>query len=216
MIDLTSVPESEDNLTEWISANVQTTPDGRFQSEFCKELLNESDVVITNPPFSLYRDWYDLVKEYGKQYLVLANMNTCLSANISADIIEGKARFGCETRNKPFNFTTPSGEIEQVRYVCWMTNLQTIEKPFLPLIQRDLSYYDKYDGQNVLKIHKLSEIPRNYDGIMGVPISILYKHNPSQFKLIGLAKHGKDNQYDLFVPRLYGKECYCTILIQKR
>lgn len=143
-------------------------------------------------------------------------MNTCLSANISADIIEGKARFGCNTTNREYHFNTPSGKTKRIGYICWMTNLQTIEKPFLPLIQRDLSYYDKYDGQNVLKIHKLSEIPRNYDGIMGVPISILYKHNPSQFKLIGLAKHGKDNQYDLFVPRLYGKECYCTILIQKR
>ena len=216
LIDLTSVPESEDNLTEWISANVQTISDGRFQSEFCKELLNESDVVITNPPFSLYREWYDLVKGYGKQYLVLANMNTCLSANISADIIEGKARFGCNTTNREYHFNTPSGKTKRIGYICWMTNLQTIEKPYLPLIERDLSYYDKYDGQNVLKIPKLSEIPRDYDGIMGVPISILYKHNPSQFKLIGLAKHGKDNQYDLFSPHLHGKECYCTILIQKR
>lgn len=216
LIDLTSVPESEYELTEWISANVQTISDGRFQSEFCRSLLKETDVVITNPPFSLYREWYDLVKEYGKQYLVLANMNTCLSANISADIIEGKARFGCDTRNKAFNFTSPSGEIRQVRYVCWMTNLQTIEKPFLPLIERDLSYYDKYDGQNVLKIPKLSEIPRDYDGIMGVPITILFKHNPNQFKLIGIANHGKDNRYDLFSPHLNGKECYKAILIQKR
>lgn len=216
LLDLTSVPKSEDNLTEWISANVQIISDGRFQSEFCRSLLKESDVIITNPPFSLYREWYDLVKEYGKQYLVLANMNTCLSANISEDIIEGKARFGCNTKNKPYNFTNPSGEIKQVRYICWMTNLQTIEKPFLPLIKRDLSYYDKYDGQNVLKIPKLSEIPSDYDGIMGVPITILFKHNPNQFKLIGIAKHGKDNRYDLFSPRLHNKECYTTILIQKR
>ena len=216
LIDLTSVPESEDDLTEWISANVQTISDGRFQSEFCRNLLKESDVVITNPPFSLYREWYDLVKEYGKQYLVLANMNTCLSANISADIIEGKARFGCDTRNKTYKFTTPSGEITQLRYICWMTNLQTIEKPYLPLIERDLSYYDKYDGQNVLKIPKLSEIPRDYDGIIGVPITILFKHNPNQFNLIGIANHGKDNRYDLFSPHFNGKECYKAILIQKR
>ena len=216
MIDLTSVPESEDNLTEWISANVQTTPDGRFQSEFCRSLLKESDVVITNPPFSLYRDWYDLVKEYGKQYLVLANMNTCLSANISADIIEGKARFGCETVNRPFNFYAPNGEVRQVRYICWFTNLQIIEKPFIPTINRDLSFYDKFDKQDVLKINSIKEIPSNYDGVMGVPISVLFKHNPNQFKLIGLAKHGRDNQYDLFSPRLHNKECYTTILIQKR
>ena len=216
MIDLTSVPESEDNLTEWISANVQTISDGRFQSEFCRSLLKESDVVITNPPFSLFREWYDLVKECGKQYLVLANMNTCLSANISADIIEGKARFGCETKIRSYVFSIPSGENKSLRYICWMTNLQTIEKPFLPLIERDLSYYDKYDGQNVLKIPKLSEIPREYDGIMGVPITILFKHNPNQFKLIGIANHGKDNRYDLFSPHLNRKECYKAILIQKR
>ena len=215
MIDLTSVPESEYELTEWISANVQTISDGRFQSEFCRSLLKESDVVITNPPFSLYREWYDLVKEYDKQYLVLANMNTCLSANISADIIEGKARFGCETVNRSFNFYAPNGEVRQIRYICWFTNLQIIEKPFIPTINRDLSFYDKFDKQDVLKINSIKEIPSNYDGVMGVPISFLFKHNPNQFKLIGLAKHGRDNQYDLFSPRLHNKECYTTILIQK-
>lgn len=214
-VDIASAPKSK--LIEWIIPHIHNlSGNGGFQAPECINLLKKCDIVITNPPFSLFRIWYDLVKANRKRFLVLANMNTCLSANISEDIIENRCRFGCETVNREYSFTSPSGAIRKIRYICWLTNMQTVSKPFIPTIYRPISEYETYDGQNVLKIPKITEIPARYNGVMGVPTSFLFKHNPAQFKIVGIAKHGKDNRYDLFIPRLHGKDCYTAILIQKR
>ena len=196
---------------------VELNGNGGFQTPECQQILKTCDVVITNPPFSLFRDWYDLVKSAGKKYLVVANMNTCLSANISADIVEGKARFGCATTNRVYYFwrSSPnSNDRLKIGYICWLTNMKTVVKPFIPTVKRSISDYTTYDGTMIIKVPKLAQIPAGYKGVMGVPITFLFKHNPAQFKIVGFASHGKDNKYDMFSPHINGKEQYKAILIK--
>lgn len=220
LLTISDVPDtvsaySDEQIRNWIEEHLQTLDgDGSFQSQDCLSILDRCDIVITNPPFSLFRTWYDCVKNAGKQFLILCNMNTCLASNISGDIIEGKVRFGSSTVNKVFEFTTRDGTVRRIGYVCWFTNMAVPEKPYIPLRRYDPDAYQRYDGQDIPKISRVSELP-DYDGVMGVPTSFLFKHNPHQFRLVGIARHGCDNRYDLFKPYVQGKEQYQSILIQK-
>jgi hypothetical protein len=208
---------------------------GSFNSDECIEILKKSDVVVTNPPFSMFRDYIKLMMEYDKKFIVIGNINAIKYKEIFPYIIENKLWFGY-TFNTPMIFKTPyKNEIEtnrkcvlskgynpdyyiKVNSICWYTNVETDRcNKYLELTKQYSSEeYDKFDNFDAININNVKDIPYDYDGIMGVPITFLNKHNPNQFELIGVANHGKDNKYDLFPPKVNGKDIYTRILIKRK
>jgi len=162
--------------------------DGDFRSEECIELLKEADIVCTNPPFSLFREYVAQLVEYNKQFLVIGNKNAITYKETFKLIKENKLRLGYKS---PEEFTTPEGVITRnVIGLCrWFTNL------YVKKYEEDMSLYKnynpeeypKYDNYDAIEVSKVNEIPKDYDGIMGVPVTFLDKWNPKQFEILGSA-----------------------------
>lgn len=203
---------------------------GDFRSEECIAYLKECDICCTNPPFSLFTDLFSLLVKYNKKYLLIGNQNAITYKEIFPYIKENKAwvgyRFGdMEFRvpadTKPRNTRYRVDELGQkwrsLGNAMWLTNLD-IQKRHkeLTLTQHySPEKYSKYDNFDAINIHKVTDIPMDYDGIMGVPITYLKYHNEMQFEIIGEANHGSDNEFDLFKPVVNGKEIFKRILIRR-
>ena len=208
---------SDATINAWVKTHVrELLGNGGFQTPECLAVMRRCNVVITNPPFSLFRLWYDCVKMNNKKFLVLCNMNTCLSANFLPDLVSNRIRFGWEARNRSYKFWLPDGTIRSLGYICWLTNLRSSVKPFLPSVNVPISAYPHYDGHpEVIKVSRLTEIPANYKGLMAVPITFLFKHNPNQFKIVGVIGTAPSSKYTLFVPYINGKGQYKAVIIKR-
>lgn len=171
--------------------------DGSFDSDECKEFMRSADIIVTNPPFSLFRPFIAQIMEMQKQFIVLGNMNAITYKETFKWIKENKlwAGFGF---NKTMEFVMPNSyekfnriengkKIGKVPAICWFTNIP-IKKRFdeLPLYKSyNPTDYPTYDNYEAIECGKVNNIPCDYDGIMGVPISFLDKYNPNQFEIIG-------------------------------
>ena len=204
---------------------------GDFRSPECTDILEECDIVCTNPPFSLFREFFDVIMQANKLFLIICPQNAFKYKDIFPYIKEGKVWAGYSF-NKTFDFImsddyvlTKTGYIDdqgrkhgKVASTCWMTNM-TVNKRTEEMIltkKYNSSDYPYFDNYNAINVGRVENIPCDYDGIMGVPISFLGKHNPNQFEIIGEANHGSDNQYDLFKPIVNGKELFPRILIRRK
>lgn len=203
---------------------------GDFRSKECVEYLKECDICCTNPPFSLFAELFSLLVKYNKHYLLIGNQNAITYKEIFPYIKENKAwvgyRFGDMSFRVP-NDTKPrktrfwideSGQKwRSLGNAMWLTNLDTAKRHvYLKLTKKyNPKEYPKYDNFNAINVKKVADIPMNYDGIMGVPITFLKYHNGLQFEIIGEANHGSDNKFDLFKPKINGKELFKRILIRK-
>ncbi|MBR4268022.1 MAG: adenine-specific methyltransferase EcoRI family protein [Bacteroidales bacterium] len=197
--------------------------DGDFRSKECIELLKQSDIVVTNPPFSLFREYVAQLIEYDKKFIIVGHQNAITYKEIFPLIKENKIWLGYGFKGGAGHFiskyedTATAGDHREgmirVSGVNWFTNLE-IQKRHEDLIlyktynPEDYPTYDNYDAINV---NKTSDIPMDYDGIMGVPITFLDKYNPTQFEIIKFRK-GNDNK-DLCVN---GKCPYFRILIRRK
>lgn len=201
---------------------------GDFRSEECVEFLKEADIVVTNPPFSLFRDYIAQLVEYGKKFLVIGNQNAITYKEIFPLIKENKLWLG--TQNVK-TFVVPISEVENPKIqfekngkiyqkfgsICWFTNMEHFRRcePLTLWKHYTSEEFPKYDNYNAIEVSKVTDIPLDYDGIMGVPITFLYKYDPSQFEIVGDACNGSDSIYDLFKPKINGKFVYKRILIKK-
>ena len=183
---------------------------GDFRSAECIDILQECDIVCTNPPFSLFRDFVALLMTYKKKFLIIGNQNAFTYKEIFPLI---KDNFLWTGYNMVKKFYQPDGSIKEFGNVCWFTNLSTSkrnEEMILTATFNPLNYpkYDNYDGINV---DRLNQIPKDYDGAMGVPITFIYNYNPNQFEIIKFRKgdDGKDLRYN-------GKEPYFRVLIKRK
>lgn len=159
---------------------------GDFRSDECIEILKESDIVVTNPPFSLFREFIDLLMKYNKKFLVIGNNNAITYKNIFKYIKENKLWLG---NNSVREFIQPDGSKKKFGNICWFTNLD-YEKRY-EIIETGIDYnknkdkyLEYYDYKGVINIDKINMIPDNYNGIMGVPITFLSKYNPNQFEIL--------------------------------
>lgn len=196
--------------------NNEWTPlegDGDFRSNECINLLKQSDVVITNPPFSLFREYVKQLFDYSKEFVIIGSMNAITYKEIFPLIKNNRMWLGNGFHAGNAYFFTPNTRdfasgvydaktgLVKFRNVCWFTNLDhgRRHKP-LPLMtmKENLKYskhkefkgkktYDKYDNYKAIEVPFTDTIPSDYDGVMGVPISFLDKYNPDQFEIIGLA-----------------------------
>ena len=205
--------------------------DGDFRSKECIDYLIESDIVVTNPPFSKFIELFSLITKYNKKYLLISNQNAITYKEIFPYIKNNKAHIGYHFGDMAFkvpNDTKPRktrfwiDEMGQkwrsIGNAMWITNLiVSKDNKSLNLNQSySKNKYIKYDNYDAIHIFKVSEIPFDYYGVMGVPLTYLKYHNDEEFEIIGEANHGSDNEYDLFKPRINGKETFKRILIRRR
>ena len=205
--------------------------DGDFQSDECLKYLKECDIVVTNPPFSKFTILFSLLIKYNKKYLLIGNQNAITYKNIFPLIKNGKAwighRFGdmsfkvpkdTPPRKTRFWIDSNGQKWRSLGNAMWLTNLEN-ERMHKNLELN--SFYDplkhpKYDNYNAINVSKVADIPMDFPGIMGVPLTFLKYHNQDQFEIIGEANHGSDNEYDLFKPIVNGKEQFKRILIKNK
>ena len=200
---------------------------GDFRSEECIELLKESDIVVTNPPFSLFRDYIATLVQYDKKFLVIGNQNAITYKEIFPLIKENKLWTGNnmvktfrvpQVTNKNCE-VLPNGEIiAKFGSICWFTNLD-IKKRHEEIIlykKYNEEEFPKYDNYDAIEVSKVCEIPKDYDGIMGVPITFLYRYNPSQFEIVGQMANTSITETNFGYPFVNGKRKYARILIRKK
>jgi hypothetical protein len=213
------------NAPDYAKTNVQKLKgNGDFRSQECIELLKQADIVVTNPPFSLFREYVAQLIEYDKKFIIIGNQNAITYKEIFSLIKENKIWFGygftggaTHFINKNYIDYATAGNHKQgmirVSGVVWFTNLD-IKKRHEDIIlckHYTPEEYPKYDNYNAINVDKTAEIPYDYDGAMGVPITFMDKYNPKQFEIIKFRK-GSDEK-DLSIK---GKYPYFRILIQKR
>ncbi len=196
---------------------------GDFRSAECVELLKQSDVVVTNPPFSLFREYVAQLIEYEKEFIIIGHQNAITYKDIFKLIKEdrlwlgygfkGGAAFFIANYEDYASATSHQQGCIRVSGVVWFTNIETVKRHEELILYKKYSpeEYPKYDNYDAINVDKTNEIPADYDGIMGVPITFLDKYNPDQFEIVKFRK-GNDER-DLSIN---GKCPYFRILIQKR
>ncbi len=204
--------------------------DGDFRSAECVELLKQSDIVVTNPPFSLFREYVAQLMKYKKKFLIIGNINAITYKEIFHLIQKDKAWLGVNLGRGISGFIVPKhyglygtevsvnddGEtIVSTNNCLWLTNLErTSHNAQLTLAKEyngNEDKYLKYDNCDGINVNKTKDIPRDYMGLMGVPITFLHKYNPTQFEIVRFRKG--DNGKDLSIN---GKCPYFRILIKRR
>ena len=240
-VEITEVPDLDGNgsadladvqlLLKSSNYNVKAElkGNGDFRSSECVELLKQADVVVTNPPFSLFREYIALLMEYKKDFLVLGNMNAISYKEIFPLIQNNQLWLGVSRHGTgsmwfriPESFPEKTGQkIEDgIRYqtigsTAWFTNLDhTLRHEGILLWKKynpdEYPTYDNYDG---IDVSRVIDIPCDFDGVMGVPITFLGSYNPTQFEIVG-------NEYSLNIPKgrgyIKGKRLYSRIFIRRK
>ena len=154
--------------------------------------------------------------EHGKKFLVIGNMNAIAYKEIFPFIKDSRIRIGC---TKPKEFITPDSGIKRFGNILWFTNLNCEKRREpLELIQSYRSNpekYPHYDNYDAIESSKVKDIPYDYDGVIGVPITFLDKHDPSQFEIVGGTGYSKDYDGTSWSPKVNGKNLFKRILIQR-
>ena len=210
---------------------------GSFDSPECIELLKESDIVVTNPPFSLFREYLDMLDKYQKQFIIIGNTNALKYKTTFRMFQENKIRTGYTNFNVGMYFYVPDSfekyhhiengkKIARVSTSCWFTNLpvKRHNEPLDLIALYSPEKYPEYDNYSAINVNTYTDIPKDYDGVMGVPITFLDKYNPDQFEIIWTTDRGGDgyleeykkpwDRYD--APVLAGKGLYTRILIRRK
>ena len=176
--------------------------DGDFRSEECIELLKQADIVVTNPPFSLFREYLAQLVKYEKQFIIIGNVNAITYKEVFPLIRDNKLWMGASIHSGDREFRVPdsyplnasSTRIDEkgnkyirVKGVRWYTNIDYKERhEDLDLYKEyNPEEYPKFDNYDAINVNKTAEIPCDYDGVMGVPITFLDKYSPDQFEIVG-------------------------------
>ena len=225
---------TEDDLTtiiERLGVVRELNGDGDFRSDECVAYLQEADIVVTNPPFSKFIDLFTLLIRYDKQYLLIGNQNAITYKEIFPYIKNGQAWIGYRFGDMAFKVPDDTPP-RKYRYwvdedgqkwrslgnAMWLTNLDNERKHQELVLTCSYSpdKYPRYDNFDAINVSRVLDIPKDYAGIMGVPLTYLKYHNERQFEIIGEANHGSDNEFDLFKPKIDGKEIFKRILIRNK
>lgn len=211
--------------------------DGDFRSDECIELLKQADIVVTNPPFSLFREYVAQLMEYGKKFLIIGNKNAVTYKEVFKAIKENHLWLGVRNINDDMWLFLPDDEEKYEKIVdgrkmkhiqaCWFTNLDHRKRNENLILYKKYTpqEFPKYDNYEAINVDKVVDIPCDYDGVMGVPITFLDKYNPAQFEILGLsasAGYNKDVVGIAFLgekdarPLINGKNTYARIFIRKR
>ena len=228
------IPDSDEWTTYKLEGN------GDFRSAECVELLKQSDVVVSNPPFSLFREYVAQLMEYGKKFLIIGNMNAITYKEIFPLIKDNKIWLGVSIKSGDRKFYVPDNyplnasgcgidengkRFIRVKGVRWFTNIEdaNCNLPLDLYKKYNPKDYPKYDNYDAINVNKTSDIPMDYDGVMGVPITFLDKYCPTQFEIVDAREIGltdkQKNKSTMLVKdadsAINGKPTYARILIRK-
>ena len=208
---------------------------GDFRSAECVALLQEADIVVTNPPFSLFREYVAQLVEYQKQFLIIGNKNAITYKEIFPLIKNNKLWVGyrgfsggmwfyADYEGKTEKFIDGQKVINVPS--IWFTNLDHSKRHEELVLYKTYSpeQYPKYENYNAIEVSKTKDIPMDYDGVMGVPVTFMDKFNPEQFEIIGMAEDngkglsGAEAEWDGLNPHaiINGKAMYKRIFIRKK
>lgn len=191
--------------------------DGDFRSDECIELLKQSDVVITNPPFSLFREYIAQLVEHDKKFIVVGNKNAVNYKEVFKLILKNRLWLGYRNINSDMWLILPDKAEKWEKIVdgkkmkhimaCWFTNLDTTKRheDFTMYKKYTPDEYPKYDNYDAINVDKVLEIPYDYMGTMGVPITFLDKFNPDQFDILGITENL--DLYNLKTRKYTSEEC---------
>lgn len=234
----TDLPTGQTAFPDYVKTPLEG--DGDFRSEECIEILEEADVVVTNPPFSLFREYVAQLMEYEKKFIIIGNINAITYKEFFPLLKEDKVWVGHKSFNQDTYFFVPpkyqnwllenkkegsaykiiNGVIMgRLASACWFTNID-IQKRHTPLdlymrYHGNEDHFPKYDNYDAINVDKTCEIPEDYDGVMGVPITFLDKYCPEQFEVLGIANSARWIGYECYTI-INGKKIYNRILIQRR
>ena len=208
---------------------------GDFRSQDCIELLKQSDIVVTNPPFSLFREYVAQLVEYNKKFVIIGNVNAITYKEIFKLIKNNELWLGASIHSGDREFGVPKhypleaagirvddkgNRFIRVKGVRWFVNLDYPKRhEILETIHtyaKTPEKYPKYDNYDAINVDKTNEIPMDYDGVMGVPITFLDKYNPKQFEIVGQMVTTKIDEFNFGYPYINNKKIYARILIQKQ
>lgn len=220
---------------------IQLTGDGDFRSDECVELLKQADIVVTNPPFSLFREYMAQLVEHDKKFLVISNLNAITYKEIFPLIRDGKAWIGATHFNTGMYFGVPDSFVYSSSYkfaremdghrvarvpgTMWFTNLNHKKRheglDLVRYYEGNEAAYPRYDNYDAVEVSKVKDIPSDYEGVMGVPITFLDKHNLGQFEIVGCSDNGLISD-DLKLPHFkrhnepfaFGSKLYKRIFIR--
>lgn len=209
---------------------------GDFRSAECVELLKEADVVVTNPPFSLFREYVAQLMKYGKKFVIVGNQNAITYKEVFPLIKEDRMWLGYGFKGGAAHFLSPYEDkatasdhkegMIRVSGVNWFTNLD-IKKRHEELVLYKCytpEAYPTYDNYEAINVDKTADIPCDYEGVMGVPITFLDKYCPEQFEIVGATEsEGKGFSVGLWKsvsrisqPMVHGEKKYKRILIRRK
>lgn len=228
------VTANQDNNGKRDCLEVVKTPlkqNGDFRSPECLELLDECNIVVTNPPFSLMKEYLPLMVNSGKQFLILGNTNHAILREIFPYLKENKVWLGhnsghfwfkvpdyYEEKQTDFKIDETGQKWRRMGNICWFTNMDIDKRHqlldlYMHYTPEKYPHYDQYDAIN---INKTTDIPDDFQGIMGVPITFLDKYSPDQFEIIGVDRYVEDNPRYGHRFTVNGKETYARILIRRK
>ena len=177
--------------------------DGDFRSPECVELLKQADIVVTNPPFSLFRDYVALLMEYKKAFVIIGNQNAVAYKDFFPLLSDNKIWLGYnsghfwfkvpdsyEEKKTDFKIDETGQKWRRMGNICWFTNLDIEKRHENMTLFRNYTpeAYPTYDNFDAIEVSKTADIPCDFYGVMGVPITFMSQHNPQQFEIIGLSQ----------------------------
>lgn len=206
--------------------------DGDFRSPECVELLKEADIVVTNPPFSLFRDYIAILEQHSKQYIIIGNMNAAIYKEIFPLIADNKLWLGYnsghfwfkvpdsyEEKKTDFKIDENGQKWRRMGNICWFTNVDIDKRHEDMVLFRNYTpeEYPKYDNYDAIEVSKTADIPCDYYGVMGVPLTFMSQYNPEQFQIVGLDRYTVPKEF-LVGGRVAidGKPKYARILIRRK
>lgn len=197
---------------------------GDFRSPECVALLQQADIVVTNPPFSLFREYLAQLDQYDKQFVIVGNTNALTYKEVFRMFQSDRIRTGYTNFNVGMFFEVPATyekfhhiengkKMARVSTSCWFTNLPVKKHTEDLVLYKHYTpeEYPKYDNYDAINVNTYTDIPCDYEGVMGVPITFLDKYNPEQFEIIKFRKG--DDDKDLVIN---GKSPYFRILIRRK
>lgn len=206
----------DDDLDDCIVVNINGT--GSYDSNICLNLLRECDICITNPPFHSIKDYYDVVKNSGKDFIFFNTLNLITYEKMLNDCIDKKLFPYTLYDNKytlnHIKFVCKNSDLVDLGNICLWTNVEEFHKPFYKHLNKTLNDIDyrKYDGTEIIVVNSINDIPIDYYGVLGVPINFIMYLNFDEFKLLGSCKYNNLYKHKLLVD---GKEIYRRLLIQR-
>lgn len=199
----------DDNNIE-TGIKTQLKGNGDFSSQECLDILDECDIVVTNPPFSLFKNYVPILIAHKKKFLIIGNKNAITYKDFFPLLKDNKVWIGY---NNVKSFIQLDGSIKKFGNIGWYTNLE-IEKRHEKLILNKKytpKEYSNYDNYLAINVNKVIDIPYDYNGVIGVPITFLDKYNPDDFEILGADEaEGKGLSNGLYIQGSKYKQCYAN------